>query len=282
MKDLLRISNLSKKNIYEIFSIAAQIELYKNSFQGKHFVLFFPDSSIRTMITFEAAINFLGGNIVRFPSTVLDKEESIEDVVGYMNNWVDGIIVRHNSDECMRQIANYSFSPVINAMSGSSHPCEILADFYSFQKLIPDFEQKRYVFVGPSGNIGNSYYEASKILGYSFLQVCKEGYEISGAKAVYNLKDAVKDADIILTDSLGKETREIFKDLIINDDILRLAPPGVLVNPCPPIHRGYEVSESILHRPSFVGYEFKASLKIIQTAIIVFLEREKNFSNKVC
>ena len=86
MKDLLRISNLSKKNIYEIFSIAAQIELYKNSFQGKHFVLFFPDSSIRTMITFEAAINFLGGNIVRFPSTVLDKEESIEDVVGYMNN----------------------------------------------------------------------------------------------------------------------------------------------------------------------------------------------------
>lgn len=269
MKDLLRINDLNAEDIYKIFSIADQIEMYRNSCIGKNFVLFFPESSIRTRITFEIAIKFLGGNIIRFPSTALDKDEPIEDVIGYMNNWIDVIIVRHDSDDVISQISHYASFPVINAMSRTSHPCEILADLYSFKNKMPDFNQKQYLFVGPRGNIGISYYEASKILGYRFTQVCKKGYEIQGAKINYNLKDALVAADIILTDSLGEKVRDEYRKFIIDDNALKYAPSNVLVNPCPPFHRGYEISESVINSAAFVGYEFKTSLKAIQIAIIV-------------
>lgn len=274
MKCLLKIRDLTESDVNKIFDIADNIESYKESLKGKKIAMFFPDTSVRTLTTFETAVKKLGGDFIMFPSNALDKEEPMKDVAGYMNNWVDGMVVRHGNDLLQEELAQNIKSFYINAMSKSSHPCEILADLYALRKRNIDIKNSKFVFVGPAGNIGNSYYEASVILGYSFVQVCKHGDEIEGATVNYECYKAFKDADIILTDSLGKEQRIIYQDFIINDEKVKYMKKGVMINPCPPFHRGYEISETVLDSDLFVGYDFKAALEGVQSAIILFLNND--------
>ncbi len=111
-------------------------------------------------------------------------------------------------------------------------------------------------------------------MGYSFVQVCKQGDEIEGAIVSYELYDALKEVDVVLIDSLGKEERKLYQDFIIDDKALKYMKENVMINPCPPFHRGYEISEAILNSKAFVGYDFKAALEVIQSAIIVFLNND--------
>ena len=275
MKNLLSIKGLTKNDIYQIYEIADHIDDYKDVLSSKHIVLFFPDNSVRTLISFETAVARLGGKVIRFPATALDKGEKIEDVAKYMDNWVDGVVVRHRSDEFLKELSENVSSYVINAMSASAHPCEILSDLYAFIKRGVDIENDTFVFVGPSGNIGNSYFEASKILGYHFVQVCNKGDEIAGAHVLYVLSEVVKDADVLLTDSLGEAQRENYKKFMIDEEVMKMVKGNVLVNPCPPLHRGFEVSESVIRSEAFVGFEFKACLETVQAAIIVYLEKQR-------
>ncbi len=134
MKYLLKINDLTEHDVNKIFDIADHIETYKEFLKDKRIAMFFPDTSIRTLITFEIAVKKLGGDFIMFPSTALDKEEAMKDVAGYMNNWVDGMIVRHGNDLFQEELAQNSNSFYINAMSESSHPCEILADLYALKK----------------------------------------------------------------------------------------------------------------------------------------------------
>ncbi len=272
MKSLLKISDLTESDINKIFDIADNIENYRELLKNKRIAMFFPDTSIRTLTTFEIAVKKLGGDFIMFPSVALDKGEAMRDVAGYMNNWVDGMIVRHGSDLFQEELAENIESFYINAMSESSHPCEILADLYAFNKRNVDLKNGKFVFVGTNGNIGNSYYEASNILGYSFVQVCKHGDEIEGAAVNYELYDVLKEVDVVLIDSLGKEERKLYRDFIIDEKVLKHMKEGVMINPCPPFHRGYEISDTVLDSTAFVGYDFKSALEEIQSAIIVFLQ----------
>ena len=276
MKSFLSIKGLKKTEIERIFEIADNIEVYKDILSSKTIVTFFSDTSVRTRISFETAIRRLGGNVVQFPSSALDKGEPMKDIAGYVDNWCDGIVVRHSSDELIKQLAESTSAYVINAMSKQAHPCEILSDLYAFKKLGIDINGDTFVFIGPRGNIGHSYYEASKILGYKFVQVCIKGDEISGADIAYEIDDVIGSAEVILADSLGEAQRETYKKFIIDEKMLSKAKDSVLVNPCPPLHRGYEVSDAVINSKYFVGYEFKATLETIQAAILVFLEKSKD------
>ena len=89
-------------------------------------ILFFPSTSLRTRVTFENGIDLLGGQSILFPTETLDKKEKLEDVCGYLNNWADGIIVRHRNLDVVKELAQYSTIPVINAMTDWNHPCEII------------------------------------------------------------------------------------------------------------------------------------------------------------
>ena len=275
MKSLLSIKGLTQSDINQIFDIADNIDDYSNILSSKNIVTFFPDTSVRTQISFEVAIARLGGKVIHFPSTALDRGEEIKDIAGYVDNWVDGVVVRHSSDDYMRELAENVSSYVINAMSKQAHPCEILSDLYAFKKLGIDITNDVFVFIGPAGNIGNSYYEASKILGYKFVQVCIKGDEIKGAIVVYDVNEVISSADVLLTDSLGEVQREKYESLIVDENLIKNAKKEVVLNPCPPIHRGYEVSESVIDSDIFVGYEFKAYLEVVQAAIIVFLEKHR-------
>ena len=119
MSNLIRLTDYTKEDIFEIFNIADEINdgKYKNILSGKSVVLFFPNSSIRTRVTFEKGIHLLGGQPILFPTETLNKREDLRDVCGYLNNWADMIIVRHKDIKLIEKLAKYSKVPVINAMT---------------------------------------------------------------------------------------------------------------------------------------------------------------------
>lgn len=272
MKHLLSLKAYNIEEIYEIFKIAEALEQgeYKHFLEGKTIILFFPNSSIRTRVTFEKGIELLGGKSILFPQEALTKREEIQDVVGYLNNWVDAAVVRIRDIEILEQMAQYAQFPIINAMTDCNHPCEILSDLYALSKLRKDITKERYLFVGGKGNIGCAWKEASEVMGFSLVQSCPKGYEIDGIEVIYDLNDAIKGKDIICTDPLGREQLEDFKDYQVTLDVMRQANPHALLNPCPPFYREEEVSKEVIESPYFVGYTFKKCLLEIQQAIMIY------------
>lgn len=272
MRNLIDLLCFTKENIFEIFHIADKIQKgeFKNFLNGKSMVLFFPSTSLRTRVTFEKGIYLLGGQSILFPTETLDKKEKLEDVCGYLNNWADGIIVRHRNIDVVKELAQYSTIPVINAMTDWNHPCEIISDMYSLSKIRVDFTKDKFLFCGSSGNIGLSWKEAANILGFELSQCCPKGYEMEGVQVFRDIKEAVKGKDIICTDSLPADILGDFEHYQITKEIMDMANENAILNPCPPFYRGGEVSQDVIDSDYFVGYQFKRNLLEVQQAIVIY------------
>jgi ornithine carbamoyltransferase len=272
MKSLIRLSDYSKEAILEIFKIADDLQngSYSNFLCRKTVVMFFPNSSIRTRITFEKGVYLLGGQTILFPPDTLDKKEEIKDVIGYLNHWADVVVIRHKDIRRIDKINYHSNVPVINAMTDINHPCEVIADLYALSKIRQDFLKDNYLFCGSKGNIGLAWKEASEVLDLSFTQCCPEGYEIEGVLSYNDINSAIKNKDVICTDSLPNEKINDFKNYQITEEIMDRANYGAVLNPCPPFYRGEEVSNQVIDSRYFVGYDFKKHLLEIQQAIIIY------------
>lgn len=271
---LIYLNDFSKEEIYEIFKIADQFANKENTakpLEGKTVVLFFPESSIRTRVTFEKGIRELGGETILFSPSALDKKEKIKDVIGYLENWVDAIVVRHSDINVVKNMAEHAKIPVINAMTSENHPCEILSDLYALSKIYEVFESKKFLFIGANGNIGNSWKAASEVMGFELEQCCPIGYGLNDIKVHTNIEDAVVGKDIICTDSIPKQAKEDFKGYQITLQHMQKANSGAILNPCPPFYRGEEVSEDVINSEYFVGYGFKKALLPVQQAILCYL-----------
>lgn len=272
MKDLLRLTDFDSREVYHIFRIADGIcqGNYKGILKGKSVVLFFPESSIRTRVTFEKGIYLLHGQSILFPNESLDKKEDLKDVCGYLNNWADVIIARHKDIHILEQLAAYSKVPVINAMTDFDHPCEVIADMYALSKIREDFVKDKYLFCGKSGNIGLAWKEAAEVMGFELSQCCSTGHEMQGLPVYNNIKEAIIGKDIICTDSLPSNLLHDFKNCQVTLEVMKMANKGAILNPCPPFYRGEEVSEDVIDSEYFVGYEFKQYLLQIQQAILIY------------
>lgn len=272
MKHFIQLTNYTKEELLKIFDIADSLQKgnYQNYLYRKTVVMFFPESSIRTRVTFEKGINLLGGQTILFPPETLDKKEEIRDVIGYLNNWADAIVVRHSNIDLLEKIAKYSNVPVINAMTDVNHPCEVLSDLYSLSKMRSDYLNDKYLFCGRKCNIGLAWKELSDVMNLDFSQCCPKGYEIENVKVDNNIKLAICNKDILCTDSLPKEILPDFQEYQITDEIMKKANEGALLNPCPPFYRGEEVSASAIDSKYFVGYEFKKHLLEVQQAILIY------------
>ena len=208
MKNLIRLTDYSIKDIYEIFRIADEINegMYAEILKDKSVVLFFPNSSIRTRVTFEKGIYLLSGQSILFPTETLDKKEDLRDVIGYLNHWADMVIIRHKNIEVLETIANYSKVPVINAMTDINHPCEILSDLYALSKNRKNILEDKYLFCGKKGNIGLAWKEAADVMGFDLEQCCQKGYEIE-EEGIYDPTGAFK-----LKDRAVESLNEIFRN----------------------------------------------------------------------
>ena len=279
---LLSIKDLTIDDINEIFSLADQMQDNKKKLlNGKTFVLFFPESSIRTRLTFEKGIKSLGGKCILFPPETLDKREALIDVAGYIENWADGIIVRHRELVKITQLAQNLDIPIINAMSSCNHPCEIISDLYSIRNMGRDYQSLTYTFVGENGNIGNTWRMAAEVLNLSLNHVSTENNRIKENDKNYtfttDLEKVLPSTDVVLTDPLSKDTRiqEYIEKYQITLKRMQQCKDNSILNPCPPFFRGEEVSEDVIQSNYFVGYGFKKSLIFIQQGIILYCLNKK-------
>lgn len=272
MKHFIRLTDYHKEDILELFHMVDQVQqgMYEQALKGKSVVMFFPETSIRTRVSFEKGIYQLGGQSILFPPEALDKKESLRDVCGYLNQWADSIIIRHRDRNVIKEMATYAKVPVINAMCDQNHPCEILADLYALSKIRKNFLHDRFLFCGENGNIGLAWKEASDVMGFDLEQCCPPGYEIEGLTIHHNILEAVKGKDIVCTDSLPAAVLDDFKDCQVTVEAMKLANKGAVLNPCPPFYRGEEVSEEVIASDYFVRYEFKKYLLDVQQAIMIY------------
>lgn len=272
MRNFIRLTDYTKSDIYDIFSIADEIQKgkYEDTLKGKTVVLFFPESSIRTRVTFEKGIYLLGGQSILFSTETLDRKEDLRDVCGYLNQWADMLIVRHKDIEMLEKMAEYASVPVINAMTDINHPCEILSDMYALSKIRKDFVKDKYLFCGQKGNIGLAWKEAAKIMGFELSQCCGVGYEMEDIQVYHDIQEAIAGKDIVCTDSLPSGVLEDFRKCQVTREIMEKANEGAILNPCPPFYRGEEVSEDVIESDYFVGYEFKKHLLTVQQAVIIY------------
>lgn len=272
MKSFIRLTDYDVNDIYDIFELTDEVieGKYQSPLKGKSVVLFFPNSSIRTRVTFEKGVYLLGGHPILFPTETLDKKEDLRDVCGYLNNWADLIIVRHKDIQLLEKMCAYLSVPVINAMTDLNHPCEILTDMYALSKIRKDFTKDKFLFVGKRGNIGLAWKEASEVMGFSLEQCCGKGYEIDGLTAYNNIYEAVVGKDIVCTDSLPASVLADFGECQVTTAAMEMANDGAILNPCPPFYRGEEVSEEVIASKYFVGYEFKKYLLEVQQAIMIY------------
>lgn len=272
MKNLIRLTNYSADEIKEIFEIVKEIQQgkYQNILNGKTVVMFFPNTSIRTRVTFEKGVYLLGGQTILFPTDTLDKKEALQDVFGYLNNWADLVIVRHKDIKIIDEIARFSDVPVINAMTSVNHPCEIISDLYALSQIRQNFMEDKFLFCGTNGNIGRTWKDASDVFGFELEQCCGSGYELDGVISHYDIENAIEGKDIICTDSLPTSALDDFKKCQISLRIMEQANEGAILNPCPPFYRGEEVTEDVINSKYFVGYDFKRHLLQVQQAIIIY------------
>jgi len=272
LKNFIRLTDYHTNDIYDIFNIADEIkeEKYKDILKGKSVVLFIPNSSIRTRVTFEKGTYLLGGQTILFPSETLDKKEDLKDVCGYLNNWADMVVVRHKDINVIEKMSQYLSVPVINAMTDINHPCEILTDMYALSKIRKNFVNEKFLFCGKNGNIGLAWKEASTVMGFKLEQCCGNGYEIEGLVSHSNIYEAIKGKDIICTDSLPSAILNDFKECMVTLEAMQMANEGAILNPCPPFYRGEEVSADVIDSDYFVGYQFKKHLLNVQQAIMVY------------
>ncbi|AIQ58349.1 ornithine carbamoyltransferase [Paenibacillus borealis] len=274
----LDITHFTSEQILEIFELTDQLR-YRTSeplLQGKTMILFFPDTSLRTRISFEKGIRDLGGEYIMFPPEALEKKETPGDMVRYLENWGDGIIARYPDLSKLEELSAHATIPVINAMTSHNHPCEILADLYALRSTRDNYRDLTYTFVGPAGNISRTWMEAAKVLNLSFNHVCSADQRIDSDHPNYNfhndLDSVLPESDVILTDSLPVTclTQEYIGAYQITLDRMKRTRPGALLNPCPPFFRNEEVSEDVIASPYFAGFGFKKSLIYLQQAILLY------------
>lgn len=272
MKNFIRLTDFTSDDIFGIFRIADDLNngKYNDFLKGKTIVMFFPDSSIRTRITFEKGVYLLGGQTIMFPPSTLDKKEDIRDVCGYLGNWADAVIVRHNDISKLDKMAEYSDFPIINALTDVNHPCEILSNLYALSKIRNDFTKDKYLFCGKRGNIGNTWKSAADVLGLDLVQCCCEACEIDGVPVFYDINEAIVGRDVVCTDTLPAYIVDEFDECRVTKAAMDKANKGAVLNPCPPFFRGEEVSAEVIDSDYFVGYGFKKHLLTVQQAILIY------------
>lgn len=272
MKNFIRLTDFTSDDIFRIFRIADDLNngKYNDFLKVKTIVMFFPDSSIRTRITFEKGVYLLGGQTIMFPPSTLDKKEDIRDVCGYLGNWADAVIVRHNDISKLDKMAEYSDFPIINALTDVNHPCEILSDLYALSKIRNDFTKDKYLFCGKRGNIGNTWKSAADVLGLDLVQCCCEACEIDGVPVFYDINEAIVGRDVVCTDTLPAYIVDEFDECRVTKAAMDKANKGAVLNPCPPFFRGEEVSAEVIDSDYFVGYGFKKHLLTVQQAILIY------------
>lgn len=259
--------------------------------RGKTLAMIFEKSSTRTRVSFEAGISQLGGSALFLTSreTQLGRGESIEDVAEVISRMVDMVMIRTFEQTIVERFAAHSRVPVINGLTDEYHPCQIVADIFTFMEHRGSIRGKTVAWVGDSNNVCNTWLQAAKIFDFNFHVATPPGYELEPERGesyeTMHLEcfndphEAVKDADLVTTDvwtSMGFEDeaearKREFADFRVDAEMMRLAKPEALFMHCLPAHRGEEVAAEVIDGPQSVVWDEAENRLHTQKALMEFL-----------
>ena len=273
MKHLLKLGDLSEKEIIEILNLADQLKYEKKNgikhhlLKGKTLGLIFEKSSTRTRVSFEVGMYDLGGNALFLSSRDLQigRGEPVQDTARVLSRYLDGIMIRTFAQSEVEDLAKYGSIPIINGLTDYCHPCQVLADLMTIREHKGVLAGKKICYIGDGNNMTNSIIVGCIKVGMEVSVACPAGYEpdaeiMAWAKetgrftCTDNVLEAAKDADVLYTDvwaSMGQEAeaeerKKIFKGYQINSDVMAVAKSDAMVMHCLPAHRGEEITEDVL------------------------------------
>ncbi len=260
------------------------------SLPGRTLGMIFEKSSTRTRVSFEAAIAQLGGHPIFLSpgETQLGRGEPVEDTARVLSKMVDCIMVRTFEHAKIEKIAEYSDIPVINGLSDTYHPCQLLADMQTFFEERGDIKGKTVAWLGDGNNMCHSYINAASILGFQLHVASPEEYRpdnaivegcMSSVLITEDPAEAVAGADLIVTDvwaSMGQENESsermaVFRQYQVNNELMKKANRDAIFMHCLPAHRGEEVSAEVIDGPQSVVWEEAGNRLHSQKALLEFL-----------
>jgi ornithine carbamoyltransferase len=296
--DLTKDLDLTAEELTGLLELAADVkrspEDYRSSLSGKSIALLFEKPSLRTRLTFELAIQQLGGFALLNEGRIGEREP-LKDMARNLDRWVNGIVARTFLQKTVDGLAHWSRVPVINALSDMYHPCQAFADMQTIREHFGATRGLKLAFVGDGNNMANSLMLNAARLGMDFALATPPKYEASvtvvsqarelAARTGTTISittdpaEAVRGAHAIYTDvwaSMGAENeaaerRTAFRDYQVDDDLFVHAEPDAVFMHCLPAKRGEEVTDSVIESSRSVVFDQAENRLHAQKALLLML-----------
>ena len=296
-KHFLQLKDFSRDELEHVFARTRWIKDQFKRYEPYHplfdrtLVMIFEKQSTRTRLSFEAGMHQLGGAAI-FLSTrdsQLGRGEPVEDAAQVISRMCDIVMIRTFEQDIVERFARHSRVPVINGLTNEYHPCQILADIYTFIEHRGSIKDKTVAWIGDSNNVCNTWLQAAEVFGFNVHVSTPPGYEVEPERAgLYGTDhyeqfpdpmDAVRDADLVTTDvwtSMGFEAenearRRDFQDWQVDAEMMRAAARDALFMHCLPAHRGEEVAAEVIDGPQSVVWDEAENRLHTQKALLEFL-----------
>ncbi len=277
------------KRAIELKAMQRAGEIYE-PLKNRTLAMVFEKSSTRTRVSFETAMIQFGGQAIFLSprDTQLGRGELIEDSARVLSRMVDAVMIRTYEHEKLELFAEYSSVPVINALTDVYHPCQLLADVQTFIEHRGDIRGRTVAWIGDGNNMCHSYINAARQFDFKLNVACPEGFDpdadilSSGrdhAQIVRDPKDAVRDADLVVTDvwtSMGQEDERVerntaFQGYMVTPELMQLTSTDALFMHCLPAHRGEEVDAAVIDGPKSAVWDEAENRLHAQKALLEFL-----------
>ena len=297
IRHYLQFSDFTADEYAYLFERAALIKRKFKAYEKHHplvdrtLAMIFEKASTRTRVSFEAGMYQLGGSVVNLTTgdSQLGRAEPIEDSAKVISRMVDLVMIRTFGQDKIVAFAANSRVPVINGLTNEFHPCQILADIFTYIEHRGSIAGKTVAWVGDGNNMANTWLQAAEILGFKVHVSTPSGYEIdqsvAGLRSADSYQvfkdpmDACRGADLVTTDvwtSMGYEAenearRQAFADWCVDEEMMKVAKPDALFMHCLPAHRGEEVQAEVFDGPQSVVWDEAENRMHVQKALMEYL-----------
>jgi ornithine carbamoyltransferase len=297
LKHFLQFKDLSLDEFEYLFARTRWIKARFKSYQqywplvDRTLVMIFEKASTRTRLSFEAGMQQLGGAAIYLNTrdSQLDRGEPVEDAAQVISRMCDAVMIRTFEQEIIERFAAHSRVPVINGLTNEYHPCQIMADIFTFIEHRGSIAGKTVAWIGDSNNVCNTWLQAAEVFDFNVHVSTPPGYEVEPERAgLYGADhyeqfrdpmDAVRGADLVTTDvwtSMGFEAQNEqrcrdFQDWRVDADMMRIARPDALFMHCLPAHRGEEVAKEVIDGPHSVVWDEAENRMHTQKALLEYL-----------
>ena len=294
MKHFLQFRDLERDELEHLFRRTKVIkDRFKNyvTYQplvDRMLAMVFEKSSTRTRVSFEAGIHQLGGSsiVLNTSETQLGRGEPIEDVARVISRMVDIVMIRTFEHSIIERFAANSRVPVINGLTNDYHPCQILADIYTFVEHRGPIGGRTVAWIGDANNMLNTWIQAAEIFDFRVRVAAPKGYGVDGARAKCRHVEvcarpieAAEGADLVTTDvwtSMGFESEagdrlKAFEGFTVDARVMGAAAREALFMHCLPAHRGEEVAGDVLEGPQSVVWDEAENRLHVQKALMEYL-----------